>query len=90
MLTETGSVHLNLILDNPISSPICINILPEEEFLSMINNELNPKTETHQTLPGLIENNSPQKDRQEKIDLFIYQYKGTLVIRLNGKWVRLG
>lgn len=88
MFEEKGSVHLNLILDNPISSHICINILPEQEFINMVN-ESNRKTPPQKTLQVPIEKGLTQKDQEEKIDLFIYQYKNTLFIRLNGRWVKL-
>lgn len=88
MFEETGSVHLNLILDNPITSHICINILPEEEFINMVN-ESNRKTPPKKAVQIPMEKGLTQKEPDEKIDLFIYQYKNTLFIRLNGKWVKL-
>jgi len=52
-------------------------------------NESNRKTTPQKAVQIPIEKGLTQKDPEEKIDLFIYQYKNTLFIRLNGKWVKL-
>ena len=87
MFAEAGTVQLNLILDNPASSFISINILNEGEFTIMAN-ELDQKPELRQTVQARLEKELAQKDDKEKLDLLIYQYKDTLLVRLNGKWVQ--
>ena len=87
MLTGADSVQLNLVLDNPTSSFIRINILHEEEVTTMPNKS-DQEAEIHQAVKARLEKKLSQKEHKEKLDLLIYQYKDTIFVRLNGKWVQ--